>query len=142
MEGSRTFDAQDATLDAVLASGKLDLISDSRLREQLAGWKQLVDDAFEEASDYREATKQVTQRISLLGGPWIADAETPFNGYPSLIAMASELPHPNFQAVADDDLLRHLLRSKRYYSIVYLLELLPLAEHASEVAAMLESLAP
>lgn len=64
---SRSFDARDGTLDAVMASGKLSVIADPRLRDLLVEWKGRVEDAGEEARDLRAVSQRVAERNAQLG---------------------------------------------------------------------------
>jgi len=65
-----TFAVRDGTLDAMLASGKLDIISDPVLRDLLVEWKASLDDVSEEVTRLYDATIQLRQRILELGPPW------------------------------------------------------------------------
>jgi len=140
MSFTLTFDAQDATLDAIVASGRLEIISDIRLREHLARWKQLVADADEEARDFRDASRHLSERQSIFGGPWGGPWATVLQSFsPEQASLVGELPQADFQAVIDDKPLRDLLRVKRFYSVLYLRELRLLQQHAAEVNAILEA---
>ena len=141
LQGSRTFDAQDATLDAAIASGTLDTLRDVQLRETLAEWKALVDDTAEEAADFREASAQVLEQIAVLGGPWIADPATMAGlpNSPSSLNARSHFRPPDLVAVGADSELKNLLRTKRFRGLLYLSFLAPLVSHADSVIALIDA---
>ena len=65
LSGVATFDARDGTLDGVMASGKLALIRDSRLRDLLVDWKAQLEDAEEEGARIKGCVKREATYLSL-----------------------------------------------------------------------------
>jgi hypothetical protein len=65
--GNLTFAPRRSTLDALVASGGLDIVSDAQLRAALVEWRTLADDLEEEASTLRSAAYSVRERVSELG---------------------------------------------------------------------------
>lgn len=59
LQNQRTFESRDGTLDALVASGRLDTISDRELRELLMSWGPLLADAAKEAALIRTHGQQV-----------------------------------------------------------------------------------
>ena len=149
MGASRSFDARDGTLDAVMASGTLSVIADPRLRDLLVEWKGRVEDAGEEARDLRAVSQRVAERNAQLGGPWrlTFDEAAPLEGVSgnaaARLAAVSEAmgryPPANLAALAKDTDLMGLVRWKVYAGRWYLLELRPLAEHADSVLALVQA---
>ena len=124
---ANTFDSQDATVEALIASGALGVIADTRLRNMLVRWQSGVADASEEAADVRSVSLSIIQRMGVLGGPWRFDEAV--------------YPHPQGdlpRAVGDVELIA-LSRAKRLRSGAYVLELRPLARLADSVRALVEA---
>ena len=137
---SLTFDARDGTLDGVIGSGKLALIRDVGLRDMLVEWKSGVEDAEEEAGELRDAGGRALQRMGELGGPWSGGTVTgPIAEFPSLSEARSRFPPGNLSVVVNDPGLMGLARVKRARALVYLMALLPLAEHADSVLVLVEA---
>ena len=136
-----TFDARDGTLDGVLASGRLILIDDSRLRDLLVEWKSGVEDAKEEAGELRAVATRVIERMTALGGPWSGDTPWPIQawGIPSLAEALSHLPSADLTVAANDAELMAIVREKRLRAVIYLGQLVPLAEHGDSVLALIEA---
>ena len=136
MAGSRTFDARDGTLDALIASGRLGLISDPHLREMLVEWRGRVQDLSEEAATVLAESQRVVDRMGQLGGPWRlgAAAGSPM---PGLAESMSHFPSADLTVAAGDAELMARARSKRFMAAIYLLELGSLKEHADSVLLLL-----
>ena len=66
----RTFDAIRGTLDALIGSGRLQLLSDPELARSLTVFLNLVDDSAEDARYLAEGSRRVWDRQILWGGPW------------------------------------------------------------------------
>jgi hypothetical protein len=124
---ANTFDSQDATVEGLIASGALGVISDTRLRNMLVRWRSGVADASEEAADVRSVSLSILQRMGALGGPWSWEAAV----YPH--------PEPDFASAAGDVEVLALSRAKRVRTGAYVLELRPLAALADSVLALVES---
>lgn len=134
-----TFDARDGTLDALVASGTLGLIQDAPLRDALVAWKARVEDLSEESSELRVAGHRVSDRISALGGPWSTTGPESFFSLGDLDASWRLFPRADLQAAARDAELMSLVRSKRFWALVYLSQLIPLREQAEETLALVEA---
>lgn len=65
-----TFDPVRGTIDALVASGDLGLLSDQSLRNNLTSFLGLVDDAAEERGALTNSVISAVDRLSALGGPW------------------------------------------------------------------------
>ena len=70
----RTFDAIRGSLDALIGSGRLELIRDQELRRALAVFLNLVDDSVEDAAYLAEGSRRVWDRQIAVGGPWRIEA--------------------------------------------------------------------
>ena len=127
MNGYRTFDPQDGTLDALLASGRLGVLRDGELRGLLVEWKTAVDDVNEEASLVVAARTRLYERASQLGGPWryVDDADQ------------RQFPPIDLTVAAGDPELMAWFRLKSLVSVGYIYELEPLAEQARRILAVI-----
>jgi hypothetical protein len=135
-----TFDARDGTLDGLIASGRLGLIESPALRSALIEWKARVEDLTEESSELRVAGHRVSDRITALGGPWSAAGPEPFfRTTPSLNASWRHFPHADLQLATGDEELMSLVRSKRFWALIYLSQLLPLREQAEGALALVQA---
>jgi hypothetical protein len=114
LRGMATFDAGDGTLDAMIASGKLGVISDPGLRDRLLRWKLQVVDAEEEADDVRASAQRVVQRMADLGGPWQMNRP---NG--RVVAVTAVLPLADLSVLSGDPELMSRARARRFDGLVY-----------------------
>jgi hypothetical protein len=121
-----TFDSRDATLDALIASGNLDLIRDAQLRGILARWKNLVTDATEESELIFDVSGDVLRRVGFLGGPW----QQPLTSLPH--------PEPDLARAARDEELMGLARAKRDAHGMYQFALRQLASLADSTLTVLK----
>lgn len=62
-----SFDPQNGTLDALIASGKLGIISDPKLRTLLVEWKNLLEDALEEKNIIQDQSEKVLDQSNKAG---------------------------------------------------------------------------
>ena len=140
LQATPTFDAQDATLDAAIASGNLSRITDRQLRVLLTEWRGAVEDVAEEAADFRLASANALNRISELGGPWIATDPSShiLATGPSSVEALSRFESPDLRAVISDDQLLALLRMKRMRALVYARFLAPVTALTDRVLVELE----
>lgn len=72
----RTFDAVRGSLDALIASGRLGIIQDRKLREALTSFDNVLDDAEEDRYYMAQTSMPVWYAIADLGGPWGAQTTT------------------------------------------------------------------
>jgi len=136
----RTFSPRDATLDAVIASGRIEIISDRGLREQLVSWTRGVDDLGEEGTSYWTASENVIARVTELGGPWnTLISSGPIARVPQLQEEAATFPPPDFDVVLNDPELLGLLRAKRFWSLFYRAALAPLVATAEQIVGLIDS---
>jgi len=139
MQGTPTFDPQDATLDAALASGDLGTIRDPHLRDLLAQWKAQVEDLEEEAADFREVSARARDRIGELGGPWVFKAEGhSLSTGPQSESALSAFSAPDLVLAANDRELQDILRVKRFNGVIYLRWLSPLDALADSILEALD----
>lgn len=134
-----TFDARDGTLDGLIESGRLGIIQSSDLRDALIAWKARVDDLAEESSDLRLAGHRVSDRISALGGPWSTSGPERFFTAPSLNDSWRLFPPADVARAVGDAELMSLVRSKRFWALVYLSQLLPLREQVESTLALVQA---
>jgi len=134
-----TFDARDGTLDGLTAAGKLGVIRSHALRDALIGWKAGVDDLAEESTELRAAGHRVSDRISALGVPWSTSGPTRFFTAPSVDASWRHFAQADLPRAAGDPELMSLVRSKRFWALVYLSQLLPLREQAEQTRSPVEA---
>ncbi len=85
MASPRTFDPVRGTLDALIGSGRLELVGDEALRRALVVFLNFVDDSQEDARYLAESARRVWDRRVALGGPWQGPA-------PDLTEGACEAP--------------------------------------------------
>lgn len=131
--GKWTFDPQQGTLDALMASGGLSILRDTSLRDALMTWTARVDDLAEEADESRTATSELNRVLGEYGGPWVFRWTSPLATSLDLDEAVTQFQEPNLPVIAREDGIRARMRSKRMLSIVYLAELIPLREHLSEL---------
>jgi len=133
-----SFDSQSGTLDRLIASGDLGLVSDEGLRAKLIEWQAAVADVMEEGAESREQAVATDERLALLGGPWLTSVSVPFqlDGWGEEFAMDPSVELPDLMA---DTELRGRLRHKRKLSIVYLLELVPIREQSQDLLSELRA---
>ncbi len=122
-----TFDSRDATVDGLVASGRLGIISDPRLRDALVDWKQGVDDTVEEARDLRSSAELVFQRMGSLGGPWnVGPGDLP-------------LPRADLAMVSGDSELMAHVRVKNFMALLYGRELGLLIQDADQLMKLIDA---
>lgn len=133
----RTFDARDGTLDAVVASGSLAILADTRLRNLLVEWEGDVEDAAEEARGLGAVAERVMLRNVELGGPWrLASSDSaPLAG---IYEATRYFPHADLVLLTGDAELMGLVRWKIFVANIYLLELRPLADQAARIQALIQ----
>ena len=134
---ARSFDARDGTLDAVISSGRLGILTDTRLRNLLVEWKGRVEDAAEEARAIADRSTGVALRNVRLGGPWRQEdgVVAPLAG---VTEVTLELPSADLTLLLADAELMGLVRLKIVTASRYLRELRPLADLARRVQALIE----
>jgi hypothetical protein len=79
MANPRTLDPVRATLDALLASGRFELLRDAELRRALTTFDNIVDDAVEDSNYLSASSEKVWDRMILHGGPWQASSPVTFS---------------------------------------------------------------
>jgi len=131
-----SFDPQDGTLDAIIASGRLELITDTRLREALVEWKSLVEDAEEEVAELREWSHEARRLQSLLGGPFRGSVPGLTVG---TIRPTNDNPEADLRVLAGNSELMAVARSKIFTAGVYIGELGRALSHAEDVLDMIEA---
>lgn len=138
MQGFRTFDARDGNLDALIASGDLELITDARLRDALVEWRGRIADLSEEAVQVLSESQRVIERMGELGGPWRIGviASSPMAG---LTDAMSHFPRADLRIAAADQELMARARTKRFLATIYLLELQALYSHADSVLNLIQA---
>jgi hypothetical protein len=129
----RSFNPQDGTLDALIASGGLGLISDSNLRDMLVAWKGRASDADEESRMLQEVAERVMQRMVQLGGPWRLAPVVEAPALAGLAEATATYPAADLARASRDATLMELTRWKQFAATLYLLELRPLALHADSI---------
>ncbi len=134
-----TFDAQSGTLEALIASGRLSILSVPGLSGALLSWKARVADLEEEKSDVRAIADATRHRTAVLGGPWGTEL---LAVSPAMAEALQRLPPPDLTLVATDADLRALLREKRVVSIIYMAELIPLLERTDSIIEILDGALP
>ena len=137
-----SFDARNGTLDALIASGNLEIISDPKLRALLVEWKNLVQDASEEKNIIQGLSEKVRERSIKLGGPWrisLQDASSnpgfknvDWAGYKQIS------PQADLDEIVNDSELMALARWKGGATNVYISELINLQTCAEEISALIE----
>lgn len=129
-----TFDAVLGTTDALIGSGKLDILRSRELRESLTAFVNLFDDAAEDAAYIGSGAEAVWNAEIDLGGPW-TDPSTE-------IAMNGPVPVPAFVPRATAEDLLRARSDERFMGLVsrcqinigyYVTELLRLRELATNV---------
>ena len=134
---ARSFDARDGTLDAVISSGGLAIITDFRFRNLLVEWKARVEDTEEEVRPLRDLSQRAALRGVQFGGPW-RQAGTESAPLPGLAEMTSDLPSANLALLTADAEFMGLVRLKILAGSQYLRELRPLADLAVRIQALIE----
>ena len=72
MANPRTFDPVRGTLDALLASGRFELLRDDELRRSLTTFDNIFDDSAEDMAYLASSSEKVWDRMIVHGGPWRA----------------------------------------------------------------------
>lgn len=96
----RTANVSTAALDAVVSSGRLDLIRDDELRTALAGWKAQVDDmAEEEMFEWREIIERYRPYLGrIVAIPSLEGDSLPPVGLPAAASLARLLSDLEFRS--------------------------------------------
>lgn len=147
----RTFDPVRGTLDALIGSGRLDLIRDAELRRALTVFLNLVGDSEEDAAYMAEGSRRVWDRQILHGGPWArSEGDLAYEGCDAPVPPSSCLidvsefayfPEPSASgllAVLADEQLMGQVRQLRSNVVRYVSEVRRIADQVEVVLALIE----
>lgn len=130
-----SFDSRDGTVDGLIASGNLGLITDMELRDALVQWRRLVLDAAEEARNVRLVTELIVGRESQLGGPW-RRGQTAEGALTGLALLTQNYPAADLVTATSDAEYMRLARWKQLNGAVYLVQLSRLESQADSVLTL------
>jgi hypothetical protein len=139
MAAPATFAPRDATLDDLIASGRLVVVSDPLLRERLVEWKRLVADVAEEDTRLYDAANAVSRRIIELGGPLPLAPDVIARTMPGLLEVRRRDETSDLERLAGDQQLADLVETKLFLAATYLIELRRMADHARIVLDLIET---
>jgi hypothetical protein len=136
LAGPVTFDAVRGNIDALVGSGRLDLLRNRPLRAGLTTFINLVEDADENAESLWRAAEPVWDRIASHGGPWATGEIISGRGVaPFLSAPRVE----DLQAVRSDERLMQAAKQFHASSFTYSGELRGILEQIDSVLIRLGS---
>jgi hypothetical protein len=130
---NHTFDPVTSTLDALVNDGRLGLISDDQLLEQLSDWRRKLDNIEDISSELRNESVRVRRAMEQHGGPFTRWRRGPSN--------LEVLPTADGETMANlqrDVAFMGTARSHQYALSVYLWELQQLAENLDSVLSLLD----
>jgi len=110
-----TFEPSGGSLSSLLSAGRLSVIQDDALRDQLVEWLRLLDDLSEEAGFLTRASERITLAAS------------------QQIDLRKPLDAEDLLRVRHDDDMMGIIRAKLFFATLYTGELRSLLSHAESI---------
>ena len=121
-----SFDGVRGNADALIGAGRMELLRSEPLRERLATFINLVDDADEEKAAMRTGSIDVFRATTRYGGPWGVGASS-----------LSRIDSADLAALRRDEEFMGLVRLAYHWSYVYAIQLAGISEVIDDILVLL-----